>query len=60
MTLQRMNQVQMNSPHLQIRRRRRRRVAALLLSREAGRRRRKRRWRDSNRYRLLSRRTRPH
>jgi hypothetical protein len=50
----------MNSPHLQIKKRRRRKlVAALLLSREAGRRRRKRRWRDSNRYRLLSRRTRP-
>jgi hypothetical protein len=51
----------MNSPHLQIRRRRRRKtVAALLLSRGAGRRRRKRRWRVLNRYRLLSRRTRPH
>jgi hypothetical protein len=55
-----MNLVQMNSHHLQIKKRRKRRVEALLLSREAGRRRRKRRWRDSNRYRLLSRRTRPH
>jgi hypothetical protein len=51
MTPQRMNQAQMNSPHLQIRRRRRRKLVALLLSREAGRRRRKRRWRDLNRYR---------
>jgi hypothetical protein len=60
MTPQRMNQAQMNNPHPQTRKRKKKRQQVALQSRREEKKGRKRLSRDSNKFRLLLKRTRPH